>query len=87
MITHALRQAMGDDDLGRAIDGDSAALDIAVLGQQHPALWIGEAAAAPAFCRSFCDPLRSASALPRPGAHHAETGAAGRSQIASPWSS
>src|SRR5215213_8215522 len=37
---------MGYDDLGRPIDGSLGieALDVAILGQQHPALWIGEVA-------------------------------------------
>src|ERR1700734_1651921 len=44
LIAHALRQAVRHDDLGFCIDGGLrvVALDVAVLGQKHAALGIGE---------------------------------------------
>src|SRR5215203_6220782 len=46
VVAHARSQLMGYNDLGRPIDGSLGveALDVAILGQQHPALWIGEVA-------------------------------------------
>jgi hypothetical protein len=46
LIAHALRQAVRHDDLGLCIDGGLGvvALDVAVLGQEHAALGIGEVA-------------------------------------------
>src|SRR5215208_2474029 len=70
---------MGYNDLGHPIDGSLGveALDVAILGQQNPALWIGEVAlrfcprapcsAEPAACRSSCVQPPCAPLRPLPG--------------------
>ena len=67
LVAHALRQAMRDDDLRRAIDSGLCveALDVAILGLQDAAFRIGEVALRPDALR---DVPAAGSHLPHPPA-------------------